>query len=376
MVLADRKHCESECFPDTDVAGRRACVRTAIVPASRAGLTEDASPGVTPTDHFLPSRGDCSVTRPAQTVPALASSRPIPNRRRLFLAALTGSGMLSGIYFAFPPIFAEAEFAQKPLVEPPPHMRTASLDSQSLPDIPLTPSIEAHRSSIKLLEDGVRRLRTVTGYTVDFTKQEVVSGRLTDLQTTRMKLRHEPFSVYMKWTHGNQGQEVLYVEGQNDGEMIVRPAGLKGRILGAIKLDPNGAMAMSESRHPITEVGLLRLAEKILDYRYSEAGWKSGYECFEDTGEVDGRPCRRFTIVYESPQLRPEYRKSVIWIDNEFSIVSKIKNYGWTDEQLTGKQLDEETLLESYTYENINLDTQLAAIDFNAANEAYGLKRR
>lgn len=289
---------------------------------------------------------------------------------------MTGSGMLSGIYFAFPPIFAEAEFAQNSVVDPPPHVRTVSLDSASLPDVPMTPSIQAHRTSMRLLEDGVRRLRAVTGYTAEFTKQEVVSGKLTDLQTMQIKLRHEPFSVYMKWTEANLGQEVLYVEGQNDGEMIVRPAGLKGRILGAIKLNPNGAMAMSESRHPVTEVGLLRLCEKILDYRYDEADWSTGYVCTEEPAEVDGRPCRRFTIEYESPKFRPDYRKSVIWIDEELSVVSKIENFGWSDSNLTGKQLDEESLLESYTYENINLDTQLAAVDFNAANEAYGLKRR
>jgi hypothetical protein len=217
----------------------------------------------------------------------------------------------------------------------------------------------------------------MTGYVADFRKKEVVGGALTETQTMRLKMRHEPFSVYMKWTEGNPGQELLYVDGQNEGEMVVRPGGLKGRILGAIKLDPNGALAMNESRHPITEIGLLRLCEKVLHYRYSEASWTAGYSCIEDVTDFNGRPCHRFTIVYESPKWRPDYRKSVIWIDQEQLFVSKVENYSWPgDDSVPADRLDAETLVESYSYANIDFETQLAAVDFSTANEAYGLRRR
>nr|MDQ3332325.1 DUF1571 domain-containing protein [Planctomycetota bacterium] len=255
--------------------------------------------------------------------------------------------------------------------------RTASIDSSTLPDIPITPSIAAHRRSILLLEEGVRKLQGVSGYTARFSKKEVVGGTLTESQTMRLKLRHAPFSVYMKWIEGKPGQEALYVDGEHDGEMIVRPGGLKGRILGAIKLNPTGTMAMSESRHPITEVGLLRLSQKILDSRYNESSWTSGYRCFEEAAEVDGRPCCCFTIVYDSPERRADYRKSVIWIDQEQLVVTKIENYGWPgEENIPPARLDAETLIEAYSYTSIDFDTQLAAIDFNTANDAYGLRRR
>jgi hypothetical protein len=305
-----------------------------------------------------------------------------PNRRKLLWAAVTGSGLLTGVYWTFPPIFADAErydSASETLSLVPERelLRTASLGSVELPSVPMTPSIAAHRRSIALLEQGVKRLKSVSGYTADFSKQEVVGGALTDPQKMRVKLRHAPFSVYMKWVEGKPGQELLYVEGQNDGEMIVRPGGLKGRILGAIKLNPTGNMALSEARHPVTEIGLLQLCRKILDYRYSEASWSDGYTCTEETAEVGGRPCFRFTIIYDNPQKRPDYRKSVIWIDSAEMFVSKIENYGWPgDENTPANRLDAETLVESYTYTNINFDTQLASIDFNAANDKYGLRRR
>jgi hypothetical protein len=303
-----------------------------------------------------------------------------PNRRRLLWAAVTGSGLLTGVYWTFPPIFADAERFDSAVeaVRPRPLVRTASLDEPTLPDLPVvTPSITAHRRSIELLERGLKRLQSVTGYVADFRKKEVVGGAMTEPQMMRLKLRHEPFSVYMKWTEGNPGQELLYVEGQNNGEMIVRPGGLKGRILGAIKLNPNGTLAMSESRHPITEVGLLELCQKVLEYRYNESSWIDGYTCTEDSAEFDGRPCYRFTIVYDSPEKRPDYRKSVVWIDREQLYVCKVENYSWPgDASIPAARLDAETLVESYSYANIDFETQLAAVDFSTANETYGLRRR
>lgn len=318
-----------------------------------------------------------NVSAPPGHVPAV-----IPDRRRLLWAAITGSGMLSGIYWTFPPIFADADATAARVVATQDLMRTAALSggdltaTRELPDIPKTPSIEAHRRSIALLEEGARQLQNLSGYTAEFSKKEVVGGVMTEAQTMRLKLRHEPFSVYMKWTDGKPGQELLYVDGQNDGSMIVRPSGLKGRLLGAIKLDPTGHMALSESRHPVTEVGLLRLSEIILESRYREAGWLDGYSCTESDATVDGRPCHRFSIVYDSPDVRRDYRKSVIYIDREYLFVSRIENYGWPAEELPRDQLDSETLIEAYSYTNVDLDTRLATIDFTTANAEYGLRRR
>jgi hypothetical protein len=290
--------------------------------------------------------------------------------------------MLTGIYWTFPPIFADVEPATARVIEPAPLTRTASLDrptlpaKRELPDIPLTPAIETHRQSIALIEKGLQRLEAITGYTAEFAKQEVVGGEMTDPQRMTLKVRHAPFSVYMKWVEGKPGQELLYIDGENDGEMIVRPGGWKGRVLGTLTVDPNGTMARRESRHPVTQIGLLNLAQKVLGYRYNEAGLTRGYDCRHEQAELASRPCHRFTIVYDSPEVRAEYRKSIIWVDHEWLIVTQVENYGWPSDDAPADRLDEATLLERYSYTNINLDTQLAAMDFDAANGDYALRRR
>lgn len=317
--------------------------------------------------------------------PPVLPERPVPiepagpTRRRLLWAAFTGSGMLTGIYWTFPPIFADVDSDPARVVEAPALVRTASLDelpARSLPDVPLTESIKIHRESIAMLEEGIRRIKALGGYTGEFSKQEVVGGELIDPQRMTIKLRHEPFSVYMKWIEGKPGQELLYVDGKNDGEMIVRPGGWKGRVLGTLKLDPNGSMALAESRHPVTQAGLVNLAKTILGYRYDEASWAAGYVCRHDQAEFDGRLCHRFTTIYDKAALRPEYRKSVIYLDREWLAVTHIENYGWPADDVSADRLDQETLVESYSYTRLNFDTELAAVDFDVANREYGLRRR
>ena len=117
---------------------------------------------------------------------------------------------------------------------------------------------EAIKFSLLILQDGARFLENVDTYTTVFRKRERINGDLSGMQTIEMKVRHEPsFSIYMKWKNGDAGRQVLFNEEYEDRKMVVKLGGLRGRLLPAIKLEPNSATAMSESRYPITEAGLL-----------------------------------------------------------------------------------------------------------------------
>ena len=61
-----------------------------------------------------------------------------------------------------------------------------------------------------------------------------------DREMTELKIRHTPFSVYMKWHEGTDiGREVLFIEGQLDDKLLVSP----GNVLPTVKLDPYGDLA-------------------------------------------------------------------------------------------------------------------------------------
>lgn len=232
--------------------------------------------------------------------------------------------------------------------------------------------------NLLLAERGCRFLEDVPDYTATFYKQEVIDGELGDGQVMQLKLRHSPFSVYMKWLVGDKGRELLYVEGQNDGEMIVHPGGWKARLLPAIKLNPTGSLAMSEARYPVTKVGLLELARTVVEFRKRDLERSNGVRCqMIADQEFDGRECYFFTIEWETPEVSKLYRKCQMYLDEELSVPVYVKNFTWPAEpgDLTDAELDTATMIEHYTFTNIKFEQRLADNDFDQANAEYKFRR-
>ncbi|MSR56316.1 MAG: DUF1571 domain-containing protein [Planctomycetaceae bacterium] len=234
---------------------------------------------------------------------------------------------------------------------------------------------------VALLEVGKQRLENFPDYTATFFKQEKVDGDdLQELQTLQLKLRHKPFSVYMKWLEGGDvGRQVLYVEGEYENRMLVKFGGAKARLLPILKLEPTGALAMKESRHPIVEMGLLQLSELIIKYRKRDLGLKDGvrWQMLADQKVMD-RDCHCFIVEYDSKEIEPVYRKSITYIDKELSIPICVRSYGWPEaDSLTAdpQTLDAETLIEYYGYKDVEFESRLTASDFDKANAEYKFRR-
>ncbi len=229
------------------------------------------------------------------------------------------------------------------------------------------------KRNVRMLEEAVKYLQGVSDYTATFYKRELVDGSMGEGQVIHLKLRHQPFSVYMKWIVGDKGRELLYVDGENDGNMLVKVGGIKGRLLPCIKLDPNGSMALRESRHPVTDVGLLNLANMLLGHRREElASAEFPVRCrYLSNQQVDGCECCCFIYDFATPDVRPPYRRSVQYLRTEHFIPVRVTNYGWG----AGDEPDEQALLEQYGYSDIRVNQRLADADFDRTNAKYSLRR-
>jgi Protein of unknown function (DUF1571) len=106
----------------------------------------------------------------------------------------------------------------------------------------------------QLLQQGRERFARTPGYLATFVRRERIGSVLLDPVSMQIKVRHSPFSVYLKWLSDDPGKELLYVEGTNDGQMLVRLGGFKGKILPAFNVDPLGSLAMSRSRYPVQNI--------------------------------------------------------------------------------------------------------------------------
>ena len=176
------------------------------------------------------------------------------------------------------PIPAGADIARRPtnnrpfviVTAKPEQVKTVVQTAEVSAD--LTPDQLLHKDLVekmRLIERGIEFLTKTPDYTAQFVKQELVNGDLLDEQEMEMKVRHAPFSVYLKWVTGEQGREILFVEGANDGHMKAHGGGWKIR-LPTVSLEPTNSLAMAESRYPVNKAGLLELVRDLIEYAYRD----------------------------------------------------------------------------------------------------------
>ncbi|HQZ66342.1 MAG TPA: DUF1571 domain-containing protein [Planctomycetaceae bacterium] len=234
---------------------------------------------------------------------------------------------------------------------------------------------DAIKFSMLLLKDGGRFIENVHSYRVLFDKRERISGDIGDTQTLELKVRHAPaFSVYMKWKNGDKGRQLLYNEAYEDKQMVVKLGGLKGRILPALKLDPFGSEAHAEARYPVTEAGLAGMIRQIVIQRELDLNLAQGVVCTRLENQVfDERECYCFRYDYSSTDASALYRKSFVYMDTRYHLPLKVTNYTWSSngEGLTPEQLDEMTLIEDYSFRELDMGTPLAERDFSRENPSY-----
>jgi hypothetical protein len=240
----------------------------------------------------------------------------------------------------------------------------------------LTPQQQTDQALLRKAEElelGRKFLATIPDYTAQFTKQELVQDELLEEQTILLKCRHQPFSIYLNWLTGDVGREVLYVEGANNGEMIVHAGGWKAR-LPALSISPDSSLAMKESRYPVTDAGLLALIEIMLRTQADDIAKNNVARCEQlKDQEFDGRMCSVFLVEYKDAQGSPTYRKSVALIDKEWHVPIYTRNFGWPEGEApqTADELDDATLIEFYTFTDIQFRQQLAEADFERTNSEY-----
>lgn len=226
---------------------------------------------------------------------------------------------------------------------------------------------------LEFLERGRSFLRSIPGYTAQFSKQEVVGGELLEEQIIFLKCRHQPFSVYLLWETGDAGREVLYVEGANLGRLLVHDGGWKSR-LPALSLTPDCAWALHDSRYPVTSAGLLGLIEIMVRTHRDDLSHSNFAACELHTdSDVAGRPCLEFVTRYKNSEVSPKYRKSITRIDEEWNVPLESQHFEWPRDRAdrTPDELDPATLIEWYRFTDIDFGYRPEELDFDRANPAY-----
>lgn len=221
---------------------------------------------------------------------------------------------------------------------------------------PLAPVLRV----LKTTADSIDR--DVHDYTCTLVKQERVDGELGDKQFILLKVMHQPFSVYMSFIKPFEGREVVYVDGQNDGNLVVRDAGFT-RMLGKIKLDPKGSRAMSGQKHPITDVGFRNLCTKLGKMWDGETKFAECEVTSNPDTHIANRSATMIQVVHPVPRQDFRFYAARLFLDNELKVPIHFDAYSWPDQQGGEPQLEE-----SYTYTNLKLNNGYTAREFDANN--------
>jgi hypothetical protein len=231
---------------------------------------------------------------------------------------------------------------------------------------PPTPQAPAAASPLdeplRLIGTARQTYQGVRDYTCLFVKREVIRGAMQPENLITMKVRTQPFSVYLRWHSPKQfqGQEACYVQGRNNNQMRVRSPGLLGAV-GFVSLDPRDPRAAENSRHTIDEAGIGNLIERF----------SRGYALDRNLGNVqvrmgdyeyNRRRCTRIETIHpDNAGGRVAYYRSVIFLDKETHLPVRVENYDWPR---PGGTPDGEQL-EVYSYADMKFNVGLGERDFN-----------
>jgi hypothetical protein len=219
--------------------------------------------------------------------------------------------------------------------------------------------------ALALAQHSLKTLEKVKDYTCIFAKREVVSGTPIE-ERDKMKVRHQPFSVYLRVIEptSSAGQEVIYVEGRNNGNLVAHTVGFASNLIGRVNLDPEGIIAKRGNRYTIKDVGLKNLVKKLLDLGSRKELFRDSTVKIEDSEFAD-RPCTQVEI--SSPHPVDDFRLATarIAIDKEWDVPVLYEAYEWP--AAGGKPF----LSETYSYYELKLDIGLTDRDFDPNNPEY-----
>jgi hypothetical protein len=218
------------------------------------------------------------------------------------------------------------------------------------------------QQKLTLLFDQAQQVfRKVATYSCFMVKQERIHGRLEPENLIELKVRQQPFSVYMRWQgpRAFAGQEVCYVAGRNNNMMRVHAAGVKG-LVGFVSINPTSPLVLEHSRHRITEAGLGSLIDQLVTSWRDERTPAALQIRFAEY-EYNRRRCERVEIIRPERSTDPnDNYRTVIYIDRETHLPIRLERYDWPRSR--GDQGD---LLECYSYLNFRFNVEIPDKIFN-----------
>lgn len=241
-----------------------------------------------------------------------------------------------------------------------------SVEQSSIREV-LAIAAEAHQHLVTHLDD----------YTATFIKQERDNDGVLGPETEMyMKVQtghrggdeDSPMRVYLKFLQPEnvQGREVIWAEDLHDGKLLVREAGMLG-LVPIPPLDPEGMLAMRNQRYPISEIGLTKLIEKLLERGAEDIGDPNVTVTISKNHRVGDAEVHLIQVRRTEPKPgENDFSLAEIAFDPERHLILHYRAFGWPEAE--GQP---PPLLESYQYLDVKTNVGLTQQDFDPDNPEY-----
>lgn len=300
--------------------------------------------------------------------------------RKRLIRALLLLLVISGAFFAYRVKFANgrpAEETETPVLvselEPgvESHWITANISQEKIDQAehPLAPLLEVAKLAMKKIDENYH------DYTAVLTNQVRYKGNLREQNKLKIKIRHArvlpdgkkiPFSIYTKFIEpaANAGREVLWMDGWNDGNLMVHLTGWQNLM--RISLEPSGSLAMEGNLYPVTMIGMRNLLVQILEKGTRDLKREKGIVTLKRGLKLNDRTVTMIESVHPKRADHFDYHIARIYLDEELGLPVGYEGYFWPE-----KNGDPPVLLEKYFYSEIKVNTGLTDSDFDPANTGY-----
>ena len=212
----------------------------------------------------------------------------------------------------------------------------------------------------------------VHDYSATLVKRERVGGRLNEYEYLFVKIRQNPFSVYMYFLGppNLKGREVIYVHGRNNGNLWAHTTGVQDTLVGTVSLKPDGMIAMQGQRYPLPEIGLVNLMRRLIEVAEKDVKYGECEVKFFPGAKINNRVCTCIQATHPVPRRNFLFHLARIFVDDELNVPIRYESYDWPKEP--GAALDPvKDLLEEYTYINLKINQGFTDADFDIHNANY-----
>ena len=209
----------------------------------------------------------------------------------------------------------------------------------------------------------------VHNYACQLVKRERIHGRMQPYQFVDVKVRCEtlpdvepakPMAVLMKFLGpaSVKGRTVLFVDGENEGLVLVRKGG-RGIFKNVeLEIEPNGDAARRESKYSITDIGLDHIMDRLIelvqiDLHVDPTGENTKVSYFR-AAKVKDRTCTHIEVVHPEKVSGLQYYKASLYVDDELHVPIRLVVHDWPTEEGS-----EPELVEEYNYVNLKLNTEI-----------------